>query len=191
MDLKKLCATAALALAVAGFGLSGVAGATGGFSSHSLAGTYSFRAQATTESEVGDDGWMNLAGLLTFNGTGTITAVDIQVTGGDTGGPFDQFDCGAITSLESGSYSVNSDGTGSFSLEFSDTDSCLPNDSMTFTFALSRSAGGIAQINSAAFGDDNTLLDCSFAASNELFQTTLGPGDCLTEFVADGEMVHQ
>jgi hypothetical protein len=188
MDLKKVCATAALAVVV-GFGLSGQARA-GGFTNHSLSGPYTFRAQAFTVDEGGDEGGINFAGLLTFNGVGGISAVDIQVTGGDDSDT-DQFDCGAITSIESGTYTVNSDGTGSLNVEFNPADACLPHDDIAFTFALSRTTGGIGQINSSTFSDSNSFFDCFIGNAAELFLPQADGGECLVTFVADGELQHQ
>jgi hypothetical protein len=189
MDLKKLCATAALAVAV-GLGLSGQASATAAFSNPSLFGNYTFRASGFTADDFGDQGGINFTGVLTFNAAGGISAVDIQVTGGDDSN-HDFFDCGAITSAPGSSYTVNSDGTGSFQLDFPSNDGCLPQDEISFTFALPRTSGGIAQINSSNFSTSylfpGEVDGC--LTSDQVFLSE--PDECLTGFVLSGELQHQ
>jgi hypothetical protein len=191
MNRKKIYTAAVLAIVV-GVGMASRparAGSTG-FTLASLKGNYIFRASGFTADDNGDQGGINFAGLLTMNGAGGINAVDIQVTGGDDSSG-DRFDCGAITSAPTSSYSVNSDGTGHITLVFPSTDSCLPQDTISFKFALSRTSGAESQISSATFSSSNLFPGNANGCivANEVYLAEPAAGvECLTALVLDGEM---
>ncbi len=162
------------------------------FGPRSFNGNYTFHASGLMHDDGGDpNGWINITGLITPNGAGAInTAVDIQVSGGDD--LPSQFDCAAITSIKSGSYAVNSDGTATFTLNFNSGDACLPNASISFTTVLTRSTAGLSPLSSTDFSITPGQAASSCVDSTYVQQIFLAEeSQCATDLVLDGDLAHQ
>jgi len=194
MNLKKLNTAAMLTLLV-GIAMAAIPGhaAASGFTLASMKGNYIFRAAGFTTDDGGDQGAINIVGIMGLNGAGGITSVDIQVSGGDDSSA-DRFDCPGISLAPTSSYSVNPDGTGSFNIVFPPTDLCLPSDTLSFTFALSRTSGAVGQLNSSTFITSNLFPgnEDGCIVTNEVYLAYPASGpECLTAMVLDGEISSQ
>ncbi len=113
------------------------------FNNKKLKGDYLFGVSGFLLDDNDDFGQIAAVGLLSFNGSGTVTGFDVTFTSADTNGNidfgFDNFTCQPV--LGTGTYSVNVDGTGTMSLDFSASSPCFANDEIDFFFVLDRGTG--------------------------------------------------
>jgi hypothetical protein len=174
MFSKKIWGLLALSIAVA----AGTAHATP-FTKAALTGKYLFNVVGGTSGynqdnlDTGDSdsasvnpdfiGSLALNGVITLNGSGGVTYADLRVAFGDTSEE-DQVNC--TPSFDTGSYTVNSDGTGTITLTFDTDDACLDGDTIIFNVTLSRNFSGDHQITTQSFHSSDTAEDTADFSSH-------------------------
>ncbi|HEY6420490.1 MAG TPA: hypothetical protein VIX59_15965 [Candidatus Binataceae bacterium] len=136
--LKAVGRTVAIALlAVAMFG--GVGNATK-LTPRNLKGPYIFGAAGFSLDDNDDFGEVAAAGVMTFDGVGGVSGIDLSFSGADSSGDLinnnDNWTCNAT--ISSGTYTVNADGTGTLTLTFASTSTCFASAQISFFFGLNR-----------------------------------------------------
>jgi hypothetical protein len=138
----------------------GPATSEAGWGAKSLKGNYAFGVAGFELDSNADFGEVAGVGLLGFNGAGGVTSADLTFSGADNNGNsdfnFDNYTCQPILSV--GSYSVNSNGTGTMALVFTDASPCFAAGEIDFFFALAN-GNGMSQIVSTTFSSTGLMVN--------------------------------
>jgi hypothetical protein len=190
--LKKFAIAAVVLAPLLGLGVHD-AGAVTSFSNASLAGVYILNAAGPAYNDASDatHGKFTVTGVVSLDGTGTVTNADLNVGYGDSLGIDSQTSCSPT--FADGSYFVQSDGTAFLTIDFNANSvgvECLEGDAfLHFNLALSRSLSGIHQLGLDNFGSPSASADC-FDSELEIANGSV-TDVCVANMSLSGKLVRQ
>lgn len=144
-----------------------------------LSGPYLIQVAGASLDNSGHLGNLAISGVITFNGAGAVSAIDITISAFDRSVDAEHCSISGALSASLSFYAVNPDGTGTLGIGIP-LNSCLnssltSNGSIQFNMALAHSRGGQSQLVSN--GAISNLTDQS--------------GDVFTNLLLTGILVHQ